>query len=520
MRARRPLDEASLLEEVEPGSLEAGRVLRLHATLRARASLHAHLLRQLALFFRDDPEVRGVPEDADLTGVKVAVGLRTSTRRAWGQVLDAHTAVDLMPRTFAFLARGEMPEHFHQYLLRQVRRLTDEQKRVVDEHMAGVEIPAVSQATFEAQARLAVRLASAGSVPVPASTSRNVEVVDVNTETGTASLYVTGPIPEIQGLAHRLDVAARTVQQAQRAALADGTEGSVPFDIDQDLRERGRALSLARLRYAILTHSILDIDPVQETRTPYKILVTIPVTTLLGLDDAPGMLDGLTPLPAEQARVLAADAPTWLRILTDPLTGAHLPAVAESYPPTAQMRLQLRLRHPVCAVPGCERPTRIAAEDDHILEYDHSDPGAGGPTSLANLHRLCWQHHQLKTAGRLDPTRTPDPDHPGDAAPGGATRAGPVSTDWDIDGEVRTRTYEHTDLLSPHTAAALERAWRTHLRAHEDAVRLHDQEKSRPHAERAAEQRRHALAIAYPHLRDRLLPDPHTPPEDDTDPPF
>ena len=494
VRARRPLDQEQLLAEVEPGTIEASRVLALHRTMQTRARLYAHQLRQLAVFFREDPETGGIPENADMTGVKVAVGLRTSAARAWSMVLDARTSVDLMPATFVHLARGDMPEDFHRYLLRQVRRLDDEQKEAVDRHLAGVEIPAVSKATFEAQVRLAVRLATAGTVPEPPRASRSVELLDVDTKAGTASLYVTGPIPEIQGLAHRLDVAARTVQKAQRAALRDGEDGPLPFDIDGDLAERGRAHSLATLRYAILTHSVLDIDPVQETRSPYKILVTVPVTTLLGLENTPAMLDGLTPIPAELARDLAAGEPTWLRILTDPIIGAPCEAVAETYHPTAQARLQLRLRHPLCAVPGCERPTRLAAEDDHIVEYDHDHPDEGGPTSLQNLHRLCWRHHQLKTAGLLDPTREPD-DAPG-----------PVTTDWEIDGGIRARTVEHTDLVTPVTAEALEAAWRIHQRLHADAERLAAAERARPRRERVDEQRREAMAIAHPHLRSRLRP--------------
>ena len=500
VRARRPLDQEQLLAEVEPGTIEASRVLALHRTMQTRARLYAHQLRQLAVFFREDPKTSGIPENADMTGVKVAVGLRTSAARAWSMVLDARTSVDLMPATFAHLARGDMPEDFHRYLLRQVRRLDDEQKEAVDRHLAGVEIPAVSKATFEAQVRLAVRLATAGTVPEPPRASRSVELLDVDTKAGTASLYVTGPIPEIQGLAHRLDVAARTVQKAQRAALRDGEEGPLPFDIDGDLAERGRALSLATLRYAILTHSVLDIDPVQETRSPYKILVTVPVTTLLGLENTPAMLDGLTPIPAELARDLAAGEPTWLRILTDPIIGAPCDAVAETYHPTAQARLQLRLRHPLCAVPGCERPTRLAAEDDHILEYDHDHPDEGGQTSLANLHRLCWRHHQLKTAGLLDPTRVPDPSRELGGSPG------PVATDWEIDGGIRARTVEHTDLVTPVTAEALEAAWRIHQRLHADAERLAAAERARPRRERVDEQRREAMAIAHPHLRSRLRP--------------
>ncbi|MGO1408595.1 MAG: HNH endonuclease signature motif containing protein, partial [Brachybacterium sp.] len=516
VRARRELSEQYVLEEVEPGSVEAARVLSLHQTMKTRARLYAHHLRQLSTFFREDPAVRGLLDDADVTALKVATGLRCSYFHAQAQVTDAYTAVEWMPLTFEHLRVGDLPEAWHHSLLRHVRRLPEEQVRQVDAHMAGVELPSVSKATFDKQVTLAVALASAGTVPTPPSQSRDVEVVDVNTETGTASLYVTGPIPEIQALAHRLDVASRTVQKAQRAGLEDGAEGPLPFDIDDNLHERGRALSLRTLRYAILVHSVMDIDPVRETSSTYRILVTVPATTLLGVDDAPAMLEGTTPIPAEQARQLAAGESTWQRILTDPITGAHLPVSAQTYHPTAQMRLQLRLRHPVCAVPGCTRATVIAAEDDHIIEYDHDHPGKGGQTSLWNLHRLCWQHHQQKTAGAVDPTRDPDDDPTqGD----GTTTAGPLETTWSIDGTVRTRTRENTDLLTPHTVEALERAWRVHQRAHEDAMRLHAEEKARPRTERVAEQRADAHAKACPsRCPRRIIPPGPTP--DETEPPF
>ncbi|WP_245851145.1 HNH endonuclease signature motif containing protein [Brachybacterium vulturis] len=516
VRARRVLSEEYILEEVEAGSLEAARVLSMHQTMKTRARLYAHQLRQLSTFFREDPAVQGLLDDADVTALKVATGLRCSYFHARAQVTDAHTAVEWMPLTFEHLRAGDLPEAWHHSLIRHVRRLSEDQVRQVDAHMAGVELPSVSKATFDKQVTLAVALALAGTVPTPPSESRDVEIVDVNTETGTASLYVTGPIPEIQALAHRLDIASRTVQKAQRAGLEDGAEGPLPFDIDENLHDRGRALSLRTLRYAILVHSVLDIDPVQETSSPYKILVTVPATTLLGVEDAPAMLEGMTPIPAEQARQLAAGESTWQRILTDPLTGAHLPVTADTYHPTTQMRLQLRLRHPVCAVPGCTRATVIAAEDDHIIEYDHDHPGRGGQTSLWNLHRLCWLHHKLKTAGLIDPTRDPEDDpRSGD----GSTTAGPWETSWTLDGEIRTRTRENTDLLTPHTVEALERAWRVHQRAHADAMRLHAEEKARPHEDRAAEQRADAYRRAYPSRRSRRIIPPGPTPEE-TDPPF
>lgn len=69
------------------------------------------------------------------------------------------------------------------------------------------------------------------------------------------------------------------------------------------------------------------------------------------------------------------------------------------------MRAHLLLRHPTCTVPGCGRPSSSLSETDHLEEYDHADPAAGGPTDAENLYELCREHHRLKTLGLLDPVR-------------------------------------------------------------------------------------------------------------------
>jgi hypothetical protein len=51
-----------------------------------------------------------------------------------------------------------------------------------------------------------------------------------------------------------------------------------------------------------------------------QIRVTIAATTLLGLDNIPGHLDGYGPIPADVAARIATDA-TWQRLVTDPVTG-------------------------------------------------------------------------------------------------------------------------------------------------------------------------------------------------------
>jgi hypothetical protein len=55
--------------------------------------------------------------------------------------------------------------------------------------------------------------------------------------------------------------------------------------------------------------------------------------------------------------------------------------------------LALMVRDRVCAVPGCAK--RLGLERDHF-GVDYKD---GGPSELANLVRLCPEHHALKTYG-------------------------------------------------------------------------------------------------------------------------
>jgi len=524
VRARRALTAQRVIEacEAEPESEQAACALAIHDNMRERTKLYAREQELLTAFLTRDPESDGCIDSADISALKVATGLRASLHRAECLIRDAHRSVSLMPGTFEVLRAGDLPEDFHRLLLRKVRALPDDQVRVVDEHVAGWDLASISRDQFARHLNSLITLVTAGTIPLTPESERRVDLEITDPARGIATLSVTGPTLEIKALAHRLDVAAQAIQKAQRHALNDqDSDTPIPFDLDEVLRQRGRAMSLAALRYAVLTQSVLTTDPVPEPASPYKLLVTVPAMTLLGESDAPGVIDGLIPVPAEQARALAAGQATWQRILTDPTTGAYLPVTADTYTPTAQMRLQLRLRHPVCAAPGCTRATVLASEDDHIEEYDHTNPGSGGPTSLANLHRLCWLHHTIKTAGLIDPERDPDTDTDSDSGhnPESGSRLEPLRntpedpprfppatlpprpdprrpiieptrTQWTIDGELRTATYEEHDLLTPVLAAALDQAWETHLRAHADATRIAEIEAARPTRDRIIEQRR------------------------------
>lgn len=124
-----------------------------------------------------------------------------------------------------------------------------------------------------------------------------------------------------------------------------------------------------------------------------QINVTVPVLTLLGVDDAPADLEGYGPIPADIARRLAAHAPSFTRLLTHPETGAVLSVGRTSYTVPADLKKWLRVRDRTCRHPGCSVPAS-RCELDHTRPWSHD-----GPTSHDNLAHLCRKHHMLKSEG-------------------------------------------------------------------------------------------------------------------------
>ncbi len=123
-----------------------------------------------------------------------------------------------------------------------------------------------------------------------------------------------------------------------------------------------------------------------------KVLVTVPVMALLGLGggDEPATLEGYGPISPDLARILAAGAPTFTRLLTHPETGAVLSVGRDSYQVPADLRRWLRVRDETCRGIGCGR--RAAGCDiDHTRDWQHA-----GHTAHDNLAHLCRRHHQLK----------------------------------------------------------------------------------------------------------------------------
>ncbi|MBX0299545.1 HNH endonuclease [Cryobacterium sp. 1639] len=132
-----------------------------------------------------------------------------------------------------------------------------------------------------------------------------------------------------------------------------------------------------------------------------KVMITVPVLTLLGLDEEPATLEGYGPISPDMAREIAGHAPSFTRLLTHPETGVVLSLGKIQHKNTKAMKKWLRVRDETCRFPGCSRPAVTS-------DVDHTDDWAdGGPTDCDNLAHLCEPHHRLKHLSQWRVTQEP-----------------------------------------------------------------------------------------------------------------
>lgn len=108
------------------------------------------------------------------------------------------------------------------------------------------------------------------------------------------------------------------------------------------------------------------------------------------------VLEGYGPIDPETAARLAGHAPSFLRILTHPETGAALSIGRVTYRPPKHLQDWVRVRDKTCRHPGCNRAA-MATELDHTVPWHK-----GGHTDHDNLACLCKKHHMLKTKEHWD----------------------------------------------------------------------------------------------------------------------
>ncbi|WP_210481762.1 HNH endonuclease signature motif containing protein [Naasia sp. SYSU D00948] len=135
-----------------------------------------------------------------------------------------------------------------------------------------------------------------------------------------------------------------------------------------------------------------------------EVALHVPVLTAMGRSDSPAVLEGYGPIDAVTARRMAGCATGFLRILTDPETGAVLSVGRESYRVPSDLKRHLRIRDGVCRFVGCTRPARYC-DIDHTVAWVED-----GETVTSNLAHLCRGHHRLKHGSRWRLSQSPGGD--------------------------------------------------------------------------------------------------------------
>ncbi|MCU1657843.1 MAG: hypothetical protein JWO57_2499 [Pseudonocardiales bacterium] len=355
----------------------AGRVDALRALDKQIGWLQAQQHKLLAAMAADAGPGSVDAVDKHWVREEVAAALRLSGPTATDRLCLAQ-ALTRRPATLAMLEQGQISSHHARALAEAVNALDDQAAaRVEAQVLAHAENQ--SLATFRRALNRAVLAAAPHTVEQQheqALIRRRVVLTTVGD--GMSELWALLPADGAATVMTALD------------ALAVRTQPGDPRTADQR-----RADALVQLAVPIL-HGDLHGDQRDSAGLPQQhgmrpaVQVTVALSTLLGLDEQPGELGRVGPIPAALARRIAADPTgTWRRLVIDE-RGRLLDYGTTTYRPPKDLTDKVIARDRTCRFLNCNRPARTC-HIDHCTPFSH-----GGPTSEANTHCLCSRHHHLK----------------------------------------------------------------------------------------------------------------------------
>ena len=312
---------------------------------------------------------------------ELATALRLPERTMTRLVSESWTLANQLPATLAALRAGDVDESHARVVIDETAGVTDASVRArLDVELAerAATMTAASLRRVARRLRESLQAESLAERHKQALAERRVEFEPARD--GMAWLHVHLAAGDALLIRDRLDRVSGDVR-----ARTDEAKGVSDARTPDQLR--------ADVARDLLLHGVPPIGEefhVAAATARPTVHVTVPVLTLLGLDDAPADLEGYGPIDPETARRLAAQAPSFTRILTHPVSGTVLDVDRTTYRPPADLARWLRVRDETCRFPGCNR--RAAR-----CELDHTEDWADrGSTSFDNLAHLCPFHHHLK----------------------------------------------------------------------------------------------------------------------------
>lgn len=377
------------LAELVDATVHAQRIEAMHAAMRvdlisltvdyALRSEQAFVAPTLSPSRRREMARRAVTAE-------LATALHVPERTMERQIDEAWTLSTTLPATLAALRSGSISLQHARVVVEETTPLGDdpELRGRLDEQLAALATTKTA-ASLRREARSIreeLQVETIAERHRAARAKRRVELEAAHD--GMAWLHALLPAAEAMLIKDRLDHVARAAVKEDGAAA--GTDVDV---IARPGRDQARADALRDLLlYGRLPSSSGFAKAAKAVRP--TVHVTVPVLTLLGASEQPGHLDGYGPIDAETSRRLAARAPSFIRLLTHPVSGTVLDVDRTRYRPPADLKRWLEVRDGTCRFPGCNRRA-IGCEADHSFDWQYL-----GRTAHDNLGHLCALHHHLK----------------------------------------------------------------------------------------------------------------------------
>ncbi|MCC9145741.1 MULTISPECIES: HNH endonuclease signature motif containing protein [unclassified Arthrobacter] len=387
-------DQAEGLAGGEPEDSELIDRIRILEELKAAASAaQARAAAQFDASQRRKQANAGVRREDLGRGVasQIALARRESPHRGGRLLGFAKVLTTEMPCTFHALAQGKINEWRATLLVRETACLSVEDRRRVDQEVAGN--PEVLETLGDRQIISRARSASYRLDPQAAikraAKAESERFVSCRPAPDTMT-YLTGLLPVAQGVG----VYAALSREADRLRASG------------DSRGRGQ----------IMADTLVERVTGQAEAGQMKVEVQLVMSdrTLLGSGSEPAVVPGYGPVPSQWARDLVRgsagrdkQAKRWIRRLyTEPATGelTAMDSRARLFP--RSLARFIATRDQTCRMPWCGAPIRHV---DHVRP--HRD---GGDSSTKNGQGLCEACNQAKEAPgwkaySVDPSGTNTP---------------------------------------------------------------------------------------------------------------
>jgi uncharacterized protein DUF222 len=323
-------------------------------------SLHARQLRIMAEIAATD--------GGRYRAEQVALLLKWTSNWAADQVVFAESVVGRLSGSLAALERGEIDLYKVRTVHELTMNLSPEVAREVEDRVLEKAAEQTGAQMRQRARRIVLRVDPAGARDRAAQAKAARCAGLQSEEDGMAKVYAVVPADKAVAIALRVDKIARQTKTPDDPRTMDQRRADV----------------------------VCDLLLGKPSNVQVQLQVTVPVSTVMGLDDQPGELAGYGPIDADTVRALAGDA-TWRRLLTDQ-HGTLLDVDRRTYRPPAALRDFVRARDKTCVFPGCSVPA-------HRADLDHTTAFPAGPTTAGNLGVMCRAHHRLKQDPRWTVTQ-------------------------------------------------------------------------------------------------------------------